>query len=136
MRQRVGRVFTILSLIAIASLVLAGCTSAGGGGATAQPTGKQLYDLSCASCHGVTGQGNTFSRKGQTIKVPALSWSDLSQAYATVPSRGSVEKQVSEAISKGLDEKGEALNPMMPRWASLSKAQVDSLVNYVKTTFK
>lgn len=124
-------------LAAAIVVVVAACTSAAvPTPAPVQPMGKQLYDLSCAGCHGVTGQGNTFSRKGQTIKVPALSWSDLSKTYSKNPSRGTVDQQVSLAITKGEDEEGKPLNPMMPRWSSLSKAQVDSLVSYLKTTFK
>ena len=122
-----------LFLAAAISMVVAACSSAS---APAQPTGKQLYDMSCAACHGLTGQGSTFTRKGQTIKVPALLWSDLKTAYSKDPSRGTVDQQVSEAITKGLDEEGKPLNPMMPRWVSLSKPQVDSLISYLKTSFK
>ncbi len=125
------------SLVAIAvALVLVAACGGKSKSAAAVPMGQELYTLSCAACHGTTGAGNTFTLKGQTIKVHALGWADLSQAYATDPSRGSVEQQIGLAITKGLDEKGEALNQMMPRWSTLSSAQVDSIIAYIKANFK
>ena len=50
--------------------------------------------------------------------------------------RGNVADQVALSIVKGQDETGADLNAMMPRWSFLSKAQVDSLVQYLQTTFK
>lgn len=98
-------------------------------------TGASLYQLSCAACHGQDGAGKTFELDGNKISTPSLSWSDLSQMY-TDSSRGTVEQQFALAIIKGQDEKGEDLNLMMPRWSSLSQAQVDSLAQYLQTTFK
>lgn len=96
-------------------------------------TGASLYQLSCASCHGANGQGSTFKDKDQTISVPSLGWDDLNTMYQTKPSRGTVEQQLALAITKGQDEQGEAMSEMMPRWSSLSQAQVDGLVQYIKT---
>ncbi len=98
-----------------------------------QLAGASLFQFSCAACHGQDRGGNTFDMDGQKIDVPALAWSDLSSAYATDPGRGSVADQLGLAITKGQDESGEDLNPMMPRWSSLSQAQVDSLVQYLQT---
>lgn len=98
--------------------------------------GEQLYQAACASCHGKDGAGETFKRSGNTISTPALGWSDLTQMYSAMPSRGTAEQQFALAITQGQDETGEDLNPMMPRWSFLSPAQVDSLAQYIKTTFK
>lgn len=98
--------------------------------------GEQLYTASCAACHGVDGAGKTFEDEGNTIKTPTLSWSELSDMYSENPNRGTVEDQVVLAITKGQDESGDEMAAMMPRWSFLSKEQVDSLVQYIKSTFK
>ncbi len=98
--------------------------------------GQQLYDAACAACHGADGAGKTFDKDGGKISTPSLHWTDLSQTYATDPTRGSVADQVALSITKGQDETGSDLNDMMPRWSVLSKAQLDSLVQYLQTAFK
>jgi mono/diheme cytochrome c family protein len=105
-------------------------------GAAANLMGEQLFQTSCAACHGQDGAGKTFEMDSNTISTPSLSWADLSQTYASDPSRGSVEQQLVLAITKGLDESGDDLNPMMPRWSFLSQAQVDSVIQYIQATFK
>ena len=105
-------------------------------GAAADLMGEQLFQTSCAACHGQDGAGKTFEMDGNTINTPSLSWSDLSQMYSSDPSRGSVEQQFATAVTKGLDESGDELNPMMPRWSFLSQEQVDSVIQYIQATFK
>jgi mono/diheme cytochrome c family protein len=105
-------------------------------GTATQLQGEQLFQTSCAACHGANGQGSKFTRNGQSISVPSLSWADLSKMYATKPDRGSVEQQVALAITQGQDEQGEAMNEMMPHWSFLSQPQVDSLIQYIKTAFQ
>ncbi len=97
--------------------------------------GQQLYEAACAACHGADGAGKTFEDDGNKIDTPSLHWSELSQTYSADTSRGTVEQQVALGITKGQDETGGDLNAMMPRWTFLSQAQVDSLVNYLKTAF-
>ncbi len=104
-------------------------------GDAANVQGEQLYAMACAACHGSDAAGKTFELDGNKIDTPSLHWGDLSSTYATDPSRGTVEQQVAISITKGLDEKGGDLNAMMPRWSFLSQAQVDSLVQYLKTAF-
>ena len=99
-------------------------------------TGQPLYEAACAACHGSDGAGKTFESNGNTITTPSLSWSDLSKMYSANPSRGDAAQQAALAITKGQDENGDDLNPMMPRWSFLSQAQVDSLVAYLQTAFK
>ncbi len=98
--------------------------------------GEQLYQASCAACHGADGAGKTFEVDGSKITTPSLHWSELSQTYATDPSRGSVADQVALSITKGQDESGDDLNPMMPRWSFLSQDQVNSLIQYLQSTFQ
>lgn len=97
--------------------------------------GQQLYVASCAACHGQDGAGLTFDREGNKIETPSLHWSELTSTYSADPSRGTIPEQVALGIIKGLDETGGDLNPMMPRWSSLTQAQVDSLVQYLQTAF-
>ena len=98
--------------------------------------GEQLYVTSCAACHGIDGAGKTFEDEGNTIKTPALSWSELTDMYSENPGRGTVEEQLVLAITKGQDESGEDMPSMMPHWSFLSKEQVDSLIQYIQSTFK
>jgi mono/diheme cytochrome c family protein len=98
--------------------------------------GEQLFRASCAACHGLDGAGQTFKKDGNTIATPSLHWNELRQTFSRDPNRGSVPEQVALAITSGKDETGAELNTMMPRWSFLSQAQVDSLVQYLQTTFK
>jgi len=101
--------------------------------ASVEVTGASLYQLSCAVCHGKDHAGSTFELAGQTIKVPGLVWDRLNVSFQVDPSRGSVPEQVALAITKGQDAAGGELNSMMPRWSTLSQAQVDSLIQYIQT---
>jgi mono/diheme cytochrome c family protein len=98
--------------------------------------GEQLFRTSCAACHGMDGAGQTFKKDGNTIVTPSLHWNELRQTFSRDPNRGSVPEQIALAITNGKDETGAELNTMMPRWSFLSQAQVDSLVQYLQTTFK
>ncbi len=97
--------------------------------------GEQLYQASCSACHGEDAAGKTFDLDGNQISTPSLHWGDLTDTYSANPARGSVEQQVALGITKGQDKSGDDLNAMMPRWSALSPAQVDSLVQYLQTTF-
>ena len=116
-------------------------SSAGSAAPTLEPaamnlTGAQLYAAACTACHGDDGSGKTLEMNGNKITTPSLHWGDLTQTYSADASRGTVAEQVALSIVKGQDETGGDLNTMMPRWSSLSQAQVDSLVQYLETTFK
>jgi mono/diheme cytochrome c family protein len=102
-------------------------------GPAAQLMGEQLFQTSCAACHGKDGAGQTFVKDDQKIEPPSLKWADLTKLYTAKPDRGTPEQQTALAIVKGQDETGADLNTMMPRWTVLSQAQVDSLVTYIKT---
>jgi mono/diheme cytochrome c family protein len=116
-------------------------STASGAAPTLEPaamnlTGAQLYAAACASCHGDDGAGKTLDMDGNKITTPSLHWGDLTQTYSADPSRGTVAQQVALGITKGQDEKGGDLNTMMPHWSFFSQGQVDSLVQYLQTTFK
>jgi mono/diheme cytochrome c family protein len=105
-------------------------------GPAANLTGEQLFQSACAACHGKDGAGQSFTKNNQKIEPPSLKWADLVKLYAAQPSRGTPEQQAALAVLKGQDETGADLNTMMPRWTILSQGQVDSLVTYIKATFK
>lgn len=98
-------------------------------------SGAQLYAAACAACHGADGAGKTLEKDGNKITTPSLHWGELTQTYSADPSRGTIAQQVALGITNGQDETGGDLNTMMPRWSVLSQAQVDSLVQYLQTTF-
>jgi mono/diheme cytochrome c family protein len=132
-----------LSQVQLDSLVqyLQTAGTAGGAAPTLEPaamnlTGAQLYAASCAACHGDDGAGKTLEMDSNKITTPSLRWGDLTQTYSADPSRGTVAQQVALGITKGQDETGGDLNAMMPHWSFLSQGQVDSLVQYLQTTFK
>ena len=100
--------------------------------ASADLTGASLYKFACAACHGQDHAGSTFEVAGQTIKVPALNWTDLNILYTADRSRGSIPEQVALAITKGQDAGGGEMNAMMPRWSTLSGPQIESLIQYIQ----
>lgn len=105
-------------------------------GPAADLKGAALYQTACSACHGADGVGMSFDVDGQKIEPPGLSWAEMAKLYSTKPERGTPEAQLALAITKGQDEEGGDLPAMMPRWTALSQAQVDSLVEYIKATFK
>ena len=129
--------WSALSQVQVDSLIQYIQTADTTAGATATNLmGEQLFRTSCAACHGMDGAGNIFEKDGNTIATPSLHWNELRQTFSRDSSRGSLAEQISLAITKGQDETGAELNRMMPRWSVLSQAQVDSLVQYLQTTFR
>ena len=80
-------------------------------GQTAKATsGKQIYDSSCSSCHGVNAQG--------TGNVPPLS---------TGPAQAASDGEIFWYITKG------DLNNGMPSWASMTADQRWEVITYIKS---
>lgn len=95
---------------------------------TTDLSGQQLYTLACASCHGVGGHGRVFTKEGQKIEVPDITYGELSKMYTK-----NFDSQARAAIVQGLDEEGKPLNPIMPRWTMLSPKDVGKIIAYIKT---
>ncbi|MHB8960472.1 MAG: c-type cytochrome [Candidatus Limnocylindrales bacterium] len=94
---------------------------------TGAADGQVLFEQSCASCHGVAGVGSKFTMDNNTIEVPAITFADLSGTYGD-----KLDTLVPDSITKGLDETGQPLNRMMPRWTIFSDQQVTDIVAYLK----
>lgn len=122
--------WTVCGAVALAAMVRESPTPVLGAPSmiTTNLSGQQLFTLACASCHGLTGAGHVFRQEGQTIRVPPITYSELSKTFTK-----NFDEQLRTAIVQGLDEEGKPLQPMMPRWTMLSQRDVDKLVAYIKT---
>ena len=95
---------------------------------TGAAAGQVMFDQSCASCHGAGGVGTKFTVDNQTIEVPAVTFADLDALY-----HDKFDTMAIDTITKGLDEEGQPLNRMMPRWTIFSDQQLADLVTYLKS---
>jgi mono/diheme cytochrome c family protein len=120
--------------VVLAALVTACSSPASPTGASSEPTltgaaaGQVIYERSCSSCHGVGGVGSKFSMDNNTIEVPAITFADLSDMYGD-----QFDSMAKTAITEGLDEEGQPLNKMMPRWTIFSDQELTDLTAYLKT---
>lgn len=95
---------------------------------TGAAAGQVMYQQSCASCHGDGGVGTKFTLDNQTIEVPAITFAELDALY-----HDKFDTMAVDTITKGVDEAGEPLNRMMPRWTIFSDQQLADIVAYLKT---
>jgi len=95
---------------------------------TGAAAGQVMFEQSCASCHGAGGVGTKFTVDNQTIEVPAVTFADLDALY-----HDKFDTMAIDTITKGLDEAGQPLNRMMPRWTIFSDQQLADLVTYLKS---
>lgn len=95
---------------------------------TGAAAGQVMYQQSCASCHGEGGVGSKFTLDSQTIEVPAITFTDLDALY-----HDKFDTMAIATITKGVDETGQPLNRMMPRWTIFSDQQLADMVAYLKT---
>jgi len=102
-------------------LTLALCAVA----ATAQAAdSKQVYDFYCAQCHGLDG-------KGRGINVNK----DFATDPRNLTSASDMEKRTDEDIRGVIKDGGPSISKsaLMPPWgATLSAAEVDGLVAYIR----
>jgi mono/diheme cytochrome c family protein len=87
--------------------------------ANAEDSGKDLFKTFCASCHGVDGQGKTSP--GHYYRIP--DWT------ATDAVRKLKDEQIRKQIRTG---KLQDRQSGMPAFGSLTDAQVDLLIAYVR----
>lgn len=92
-------------LIPILALLAAGC-----GPSTEGKFGRELYEISCAGCHGASGEGDIGPAVGTSDSNAALALSD---------------DQIAGSIEVGPGK--------MPGFGQLTAEQVDSLVEYLRS---
>jgi mono/diheme cytochrome c family protein len=89
--------------------------------------GKAKYQEVCAACHGATGKGDGPAAAG----LPTKPRNHTDAAYM-----GKLkDQQIFDTIKKGGQAMGKS--PLMPPWgSSLSDAQIQDLVAYIRTLSK
>ncbi|MCL4544498.1 MAG: cytochrome c [Chloroflexi bacterium] len=93
--------------------------------AASATAGQSLYQQDCASCHGPDAKGGM--KLGDTTSAD-LRWQVLGPVYHNDPAL------VQRAILQGLDEDGQPLDAIMPRWQSkLSPAQAQDIIAYLQS---
>jgi mono/diheme cytochrome c family protein len=151
------RLLSIIGLPLAVACVMAACSHSGGTvGASASPNaaqtaafdngrmifqtgrdsdGKQIAAAkpplrpSCAACHGANGAGGVHLPGG------AVS-ADLRHKALVVGQKHPYNLRLLErAIATGVDNDGQPLNPIMPRW-SLSHRDLHDVATYVLTKLK
>ena len=84
---------------------------------------------SCAACHGTNGAGGVHLPGG------AVSADLRYKAIVTGQKKPYTQALLERAISTGIDNNAEALNPVMPRW-KLSPRNLHDVAYYVRTQLK
>lgn len=100
-----------LSMVAVVLGVLVLASTA----AAADPElGKQVYAKKCAACHGPDGKGNAKMAEMLKVKIPALT-----------AAAAKTDAELLKAVSEGK-------KPMPPFAKTLSKDELDAVVQYAK----
>jgi len=87
--------------------------------------GRSIYLENCARCHGMDGAGQTIAKRG-TYPPPDLREGDYK--FHSVPDGGlPIDEDLATTLRKGLGQK------RMPAFESLTKSEVNAVIQYVKT---
>lgn len=92
-------------------------------GFTGGPQWLYMHGGSCVTCHGARGEGGIVPMMCSK-PTPAI-------AYEELVEHGMTEEDIKKAITLGVDDEGEPLDPCMPRW-KLSERDLNDLVDYLK----
>jgi len=112
-----------MSRFVILTTMVLGLAMSAAGSAQAADT-KQLFDFYCAQCHGVKGDG-----KGINVGP------DFATDPRNFTNAADMEKRSDEDIRGVIKDGGPSISksPLMPPWgATLSAAQVDELLGYIR----
>lgn len=116
-------------------------------GVRIQSADRSRYYQSCGVCHGTRGLGRVVLQDGAvSAKLgPNAEMRDSMRTMATATSMPGMTMTVTatpwtldlfeRAISKGLDQDGNALSPVMPRW-DLSARDLHDIALYISTRLK
>lgn len=89
---------------------------------TGGPVGMMRY-TGCIGCHGATGEGGIYPMMCN-VKTPDI-------RYTSLVASGYNDTTITRAITLGIDESGEQLDPCMPRW-QMSLMDLKDLISYLK----
>lgn len=109
-----SKMFLLAALALGFSFVQSGETSTG----SKAPTGKALYKMKCASCHGQDGKGSPAMAKMFRV---ALAATDLSKPST----QAKKDEELVSLIAKGAGK--------MPAFATLNKDEMAGLVDFVRS---
>jgi hypothetical protein len=84
--------------------------------------------LACATCHGPEGQGAKFIMFMEVVDAPNITWPELTRESNPPYTVSTVER----AITEGIDNQGEKLDPTMPRWR-MAPEDLTDLVGFLQT---
>jgi len=119
---------------ALVPLVFAGAVALSAGGvfmagaanAADAANGKTLFESKCAVCHKTDASGG--------INLGDTTSADL-QSHGLEDQYHKDDALIKRAILKGLDEEGDQLDSVMPRWgeAGLTSAEADDIIAFLHT---
>jgi mono/diheme cytochrome c family protein len=95
--------------------------------------GGGMMGGSCASCHGLNGQGRTTS----VFTAPNITYSNLTDPKGMLAPDGSrgptyTDATLRRAVASGIDPSGDHLASPMPQW-QLTSQEWSDLLAYLKT---
>lgn len=112
-------------VLALAPLALAGAAQAGDAAA-----GKTAYDTNCSSCHGVSGKGD--GPVGSALQPPPRDFTSGTFNLDTdKDGKTGTDADLAAVIKQGAMAFGGS--PMMAPWPTLSDADVQNLIAYIRT---
>ncbi len=91
--------------------------------------------LTCASCHGPTGQGGRHVMHAQVMDAPDIRWSALTAQAGEGHGGEAAEYDLETfrvAVVEGKHPDGDPLNADMPRW-TMSEEDLNDLLDYLKS---
>lgn len=79
---------------------------------------------SCVNCHGEDGKG------GFPIMMTSEEAPDI--RYQSLKAEGMTDRDIERAIRDGIDEEGNELSPIMPRW-QMNDEELQAIIAYLKS---
>ena len=119
------RLATLLALAALAVLFVPAMASAGDAAA-----GKPLFQANCSTCHGMGGKGD--GPVGAVLNPPPRDFTTADFKYDTDgDGKPGTDADLKNVITKGAAAYGGS--PLMAPWPTLTAAQVDDIVAYIRS---
>jgi len=116
---------TLLALAALAVLLVPAMASAGDAAA-----GKPVFQANCSSCHGMTGKGDGPVGAALTPPPRDLTTGDF-KFDTDGDGKPGTDADLKSVITKGALAYGGS--PLMAPWPTLTAAQIDDIVAYIRS---